>query len=61
MSASDIIRTAFEIVLTGFTFWAIFNEDKLIAFEENAVCFIRRKKLKLIKGGHSDRRTAFLR
>ena len=29
-----VVQTIFEVLLVGFTLWAIFNEDKFIALED---------------------------
>ena len=34
MSVAFIISTVFEFLLGGFIIWGIFNEQKLVAFEE---------------------------
>lgn len=39
-----IIATVFEVLLVGFTVWAIFNEDKFVRFENKL-------KSKLFKKG----------
>lgn len=39
-----VLQTIFEIVLAGFVFWGIFNEDKFIKFEERLVAKLRNKK-----------------
>ncbi len=43
------LRTVFEIVLVGFVFWSVFNEDKFIAFEKRIASYIRRRRLKVVK------------
>lgn len=39
-----VLQTIFEIILAGFIFWGIFNEDKLVKFEERFVVKLRNKK-----------------
>ena len=39
-----VLQTIFEIVLASFVLWGIFNEDKLIKFEERLVAKLRNKK-----------------
>lgn len=41
--------TLFEIALVVFVLWAIFNEDKFIAFEKRIFSYVRRRKLKVVK------------
>jgi len=53
MTLSIIFSTVFEAALVGFGLWALFNEDKFIAFEEKLVCLIKRRRLKV----KSQRRT----
>lgn len=43
-----VLRSIFEILLVGFTVWAVFNEDRFAALEERLVCKIRRKALKTV-------------
>ena len=47
MTVSIIFSTIFEAALVGFGVWALFNEDKFIAFEERLVAAIRRRRLKV--------------
>lgn len=39
-----VLQTIFEIILVGFVFWSIFNEDKFVKFEERLVAKLRNKK-----------------
>jgi len=59
MGIASIIRTVFEVLLVGFTFWAVFNEHKFIAFEEKLLCGLRRKKMKTVKGGRTEKIVEF--
>ena len=47
MTVSIIFSTMFEALLVGFGLWALFNEDKFVAFEERLVCHIKRRRLKV--------------
>ncbi|MBE6733110.1 MAG: hypothetical protein E7561_03845 [Ruminococcaceae bacterium] len=47
MTISIIFSTVFETALVGFGLWALFNEDKFIAFEERLLSFVRRRRLKV--------------
>lgn len=50
MSLAQIIRTVFEIVLVVFTLWAVFHEDMFAALEERLFAFLKRKRLKVVRG-----------
>ena len=59
MTVSIFLKTLFEVALVAFTLWALFNEDKFIAFEERLLCYIRRRRLRVKKAGMpSARRVA---
>ncbi len=49
MSTIDMLRTFFELVAVLSVLWAVFHEDKFIAFEEKLLCFVKRRKLKIAK------------
>ncbi|MCQ2455043.1 MAG: hypothetical protein MJ090_02720 [Clostridia bacterium] len=49
MSFIQILSTVFEFLLVSFTVWAVFHEDRFIAFEEKIMADLRRKKLKVVK------------
>lgn len=51
MSFADALRTLFEIALVLLVIWSIFNENRLIAFEERIFSRFRRRRLHIIKGG----------
>ncbi len=51
MSFVDVLLTIFEIALVSFTIWAVFHEERFIAFEDRIMARLRRNKLKVIKGG----------
>lgn len=57
MSLGMFFTTVFEVVLVAFTVWAVFNENKFVAFEDMLFARIRRRKLKVIKGGGIARTT----
>ncbi len=52
MNFSNTLLTIFEIALVVFTIWAVFNEDKFIAFEERMVTRFRRRRFKIIEGNN---------
>ncbi len=47
MTVSIFLKTLFEVALVAFALWALFNEDKFIAFEERLVAFVRRRRLRV--------------
>lgn len=50
MTSDMIIRTVFEIFLAGFTIWALFHEDRFIAFERRIIYALRRRRnIKVVK------------
>lgn len=51
MSFIDIIKTIFEFLLVVGTLWAVLHEDRFIKFERRIKAFIRRKRIKAVKGG----------
>lgn len=51
MTFADVLKTLIEIAAVVFTVWALFHEDRFIAFEEKLFAKIRRKRLRVIKGG----------
>jgi len=55
MNLASVLRTVFEIVLVGFTVWAVFNEDRFIMFEEKIMCNIRRKKMKTVRSSTNEK------
>lgn len=57
MSTGMFFATLFEIVLVGFTVWAVFHENKFVDFEDKLFARIRRRSLKVIKGGGTARTT----
>ncbi len=50
MNLSSTLFTIFEMALVAFAIWAVFHEDRFIAFEERIVANIRRRKLKILDG-----------
>lgn len=49
MTLLQTIRTLFEVAMTAFVIWCIFNEDKLVAFEEKYFGWHKNKGAKIIK------------
>lgn len=47
MTISTVLMTIFETLLVAFGLWALFNEDKFIAFEERLVASVKRRRLKV--------------
>lgn len=54
MSFIDVIKTIFEFLLVVGTLWAVLHEDKFIKLERRIKAFIRRKKIKAVKGGKAS-------
>ena len=50
MNFTGTLLTIFEIALVAFVIWAVFHEDRFIAFEERVVAHFRRRRFKVIKG-----------
>ncbi len=48
-----IIQTIFEVAVVAFIVWGVFNEQKLVDFEEKVKANRRRRKLRLIEGTRS--------
>lgn len=55
------LSTVFEMFLVAFVFWAIFNEDKFIAFEKRILSAIRRRRLKIVKSSAPQHSRAYTR
>ena len=51
MTLSIALKTLFEVALVAFALWALFNEDKFIAFEERLVAYVRRRRLPIRNSG----------
>ena len=51
----------FEILLFAAVVWGFFNEDRLAAFEKRVICAVRRKKLRVLKGGVNSRCAEYMR
>ena len=49
MTLIDILRTLLEIVMVVLLVWCVFNEDRLVAFENKCLCLLRRKRLRVVK------------
>ena len=52
MNLQGNLLTIFEIALVAFVIWAVFHEDKFIAFEERIAANIRRRRFKVIRGNN---------
>ena len=50
MNFTSSLLTIFEIAMVGFVIWAVFHEDKFVAFEERIVARFRRRRFKVIEG-----------
>ena len=61
MTLSMLLRTLFEILLFAAVVWGFFDEDRLAAFEKRVICAVRRKKLRVLKGGVNSRCAEYMR
>lgn len=50
MNLQGTLLTIFEIAMVIFAIWAVFHEDRFIAFEERFAARFRRRKFKVIRG-----------
>ena len=55
MTFIDTLRTLFEIIMVVGLVWCIFNEKRLIAFEEKIFASLRRKRLRVVKQSRAKR------
>lgn len=60
MTLSFTLSTIFEILLITAVAWAIFNENKLIAFEKNLLALIKRRRLKVVKTANTCNRASYI-
>lgn len=49
MNLQQVLTTIFEILMVLTVLWCIFNEDRLVAFEQRLFSLIRRRKLRIVK------------
>lgn len=49
MNLSMLLRTLFEIAMFAAVLWGIFHEDRLVAFEKRIICYIRRRRLRVVR------------
>ncbi len=49
MNLSMLLRTLLEIAMFAAVLWGIFHEDRLVAFEKRIICYIRRRRLRVVK------------
>ena len=52
MNLQGTLLTIFEMALVAFAIWAVFHEDRFIAFEERIVARFRRRNFKVIEGNN---------
>ena len=50
MTTLFTLQTIFEVLLVAAVIWGIFNEERLAAAEKRFVAFVRRRRLRVIKG-----------
>ncbi len=52
MNLQGTLLTIFEIALVAFVIWAVFHEDRFIAFEDRIAARFRRRRFKVLRGGN---------
>lgn len=52
MNLNSALLTIFEAALVAFAVWAVFHEDRFIAFEERVAAHFRRRRFKVINGNN---------
>ncbi len=52
MTLGMLIQTILEIGAVGFIIWGLFNERKLVRFEEKIKAAFRRRRLKVATDNH---------
>lgn len=48
-----VIISILEVLVVGFTVWALFHEERLADFEDRFFARLRRSRLKVVKGSRS--------
>ncbi len=48
MTLGMFLQTLFEIIAAGFIIWGLFNEQKLVKFEDKIKAAVRRRHLKAV-------------
>lgn len=59
MSSGMIIRTVLEFAAVVFTLWAVFHEDRFAAFERRMISLLRRRRMRVIRGGNNFSEQSF--
>ena len=52
MNLQGALLTVFEAALVAFAVWAVFHEDRFIAFEERVAAHFRRRRFTVIHGSN---------
>lgn len=52
MNLQGALLTVFEAALVAFAVWAVFHEDRFVAFEERIAARFRRRRFKVIHGSN---------
>lgn len=55
MTFTDLLLSIFEVALVLITIWAVFHEDRFVAFEERVISYFRRRKLKIARIEHGKK------
>ena len=48
-----VIISILEVLVVGFTVWALFHEERLADFEDRFFARLRRSRLKVVRGSRS--------
>lgn len=48
MNTAQLLKTLFEIALVALALYAVFNENKFIAFEDRIKAAVRRRRLRVL-------------
>ncbi len=59
MSLGHTLLTLFEIALVSFTIWAVFHEDYFVELEDRFIARLRRRRLRVIKGGSNVSKSCY--
>ena len=59
MDLQSALLTLFEIAMVSFAIWAVFNEQRVVSFEQRFVARILRRQLRVIDGGSSVAKTYY--
>ena len=52
MNFNGTLLTILEVAMVAFVIWAVFHEDRFVAFEERIAAHFRRRRFKVIEGNN---------